>query len=334
MTASKVATTQPQRTGAAYGQSLAIALSSAAMFGLSGPLARALLDVGWSPAAAVSARIGGAFLVLLIPSIVLLRRTGLPDRRQVGQMIAYGLIAVGGAQLCYFSAVQYLSVGVALLLEYSAPVLLIGYHWLRSRQRPGLPVLLGAAVSVAGLVLVLDLRHGFNINPIGVAWGLGAAVCLCGYFIMSEGGGSDTAVHPLLLTTVGTGIGGGAVLAVAGLGVLPLEARTAEVTLGGASMSWIVPMLGLILIAAVFAYLTGIIAVRRLGSSVASFVALTEVLFAVVFAFVLLGQQPGPVQLMGGVLVLAGIVVVQRRSAETGPRPDGLEVDHHGAELS
>ena len=73
-------------------------------------------------------------------------------------------------------------------------------------------------------------------------------------------------------------------------------------------------MLALILVSAVFAYLTGIAAVRRLGSSVASFVALTEVIFAVAFAFVLLGQRPSPVQLVGGALVLAGIALVQRRA--------------------
>jgi MYXO-CTERM domain-containing protein len=72
-------------------------------------------------------------------------------------------------------------------------------------------------------------------------------------------------------------------------------------------------MLALILVSAVFAYLAGIVAVRRLGSSVASFVGLTEVIFAVTFAFVLLGQRPSPIQLVGGALVLAGIALVQRR---------------------
>jgi drug/metabolite transporter (DMT)-like permease len=63
---------------------------------------------------------------------------------------------------------------------------------------------------------------------------------------------------------------------------------------------------------AVLAYPTGIVAVRRLGSSLASFVSLTEVIFAVVFAFVLLGQQPGPMQLVGGALILTGIALVKR----------------------
>jgi len=66
------------------------------------------------------------------------------------------------------------------------------------------------------------------------------------------------------------------------------------------------------LMSAVLAYPTGIVAVRRLGSSLASFVSLTEVIFAVAFAFVLLGQQPGPMQLVGGALILAGIALVKR----------------------
>jgi drug/metabolite transporter (DMT)-like permease len=68
----------------------------------------------------------------------------------------------------------------------------------------------------------------------------------------------------------------------------------------------------LILVSAVLAYPCGIVAVRRLGSSLASFVSLTEVIFAVIFAFVLLGQRPGPIQLLGGALILAGIALVQR----------------------
>jgi len=71
----------------------------------------------------------------------------------------------------------------------------------------------------------------------------------------------------------------------------------------------------LILVSAVFSYLAGIIAVRRLGSSIASFVALSEVIFAVIFAALLLSQQPTLQQLIGGGLILAGIAVVQRGGA-------------------
>ncbi len=295
-----------------YGGGLAIALLSAASFGLSGSLARSLLDLGWTPAAVVAVRISGAFVLLLVPCLVLLRRSGLPSLRQTGRMAVYGVVAVALAQLCYFSAVQYLSVGVALLLEYLAPVLLIFWHWSRSGRRPAWSVFGGAALALLGLVFVLDLRSGVTLNPIGVLWGLGAAVCLCAYFVLSESGGEHGAVSPLLLTTVGTGVGGVVILAAAGIGLLPLAARGGSTVLAGTQVGWWVPVLLLVGVTAVLAYLTGIVAVRRLGSSVASFVSLAEVLFAVAFAVVLLAQQPSGSQVLGGALVLAGIAVVQR----------------------
>jgi drug/metabolite transporter (DMT)-like permease len=294
------------------GGAVLLALASSAAFGLSGSLARSLLDLGWSPAAVVTVRVSGAFAILLVPTLLLLRRIGLPSSRQSARMIGYGLVAVAGAQLCYFSAVQYVSVGVALLLEYLAPVLLIGWHWARHARRPTREMLAGAGLSLVGLALVLDVTSGPTINPIGVAWGLGAALGLCAYFVLSENRNGES-THPLLLTTAGTGIGGAAVALAGAFGFLPMAAQTGSTTLAGAAVPWWLPTLALIVISAVFAYLAGIVAVRRLGSSVASFVGLTEVIFAVAFAFVLLGQQPSPIQLVGGALVLAGITLVQRR---------------------
>jgi drug/metabolite transporter (DMT)-like permease len=299
-------------TDRGYLGGFALALTSASSFGLSGSLARSLLDVGWSPAAVVATRVGGAFLILLIPCLFLLRQIGLPTGRQSLRLLAYGLVAIALAQLCFFSAVQYLSVGVALLLEYLAPVMLIGWHWARSHRRPAWPVLAGAALSMVGLAFVLDLRGGLSLNPIGVAWGLAAAVCLSAYFLLSEENGTDAPIHPLLLTTAGTGIGAGVLLAASAAGILPLAAAPGAAILAGQAVGWWLPVLSLILVCAVFAYLSGIVAVRRLGSSLASFVSLTEVIFAVIFAFVLLGQRPGLMQLLGGVLILAGIGVVQR----------------------
>ena len=318
-------------TDRSYAGGLVLALVSASFFGLSGSLARSLMDLGWSPAAVVATRVGGAFLILLIPCLVLLRRIGLPTRgrerrrvavrmlllllrriglptgRQSVRMLAYGVVAIALAQLCYFSAVQYLSVGVALLLEFLAPVMLIGWHWARNHRRPAWSVLLGAGLSIVGLAFVLDLRDGLTLNPMGVAWGLGAA-----HFLLSEDNGTDAPIHPLLLTAAGTGIGAAVLLAAAAAGILPLAASAGVAILADQAVGWWLPVLLLILVSAVLAYPSGIIAVRRLGSSLASFVALTEVIFAVVFAFVLLGQRPGPMQLFGGALILAGIGLVQR----------------------
>jgi drug/metabolite transporter (DMT)-like permease len=308
-TASEATRTSAVRSS---GRGLGLALVSASSFGLSGSLARSLLDLGWSPAAVVATRVGGAFLILLIPSLLLLRRIGLPTRRQAVRMLAFGVVAIALAQLCYFSAVQYLSVGVALLLEYLAPILLVGWHWVRSRRRPAWPVLGGAGLSIVGLAFVLDQRDGLTLNPIGVAWGLGAALCLSAYFLLSEDSGTAAPIHPLLLTTAGTGIGAGVLVAASAAGLLPLAAHAGDTILVHRAVGWWLPVMLLILVSAVLAYPSGIVAVRRLGSSLASFVSLTEVIFAVVFAFVLLGQRPGLIQLVGGVLILVGIALAQR----------------------
>ena len=190
-----------------------------------------------------------------------------PDRQAGARILAYGAIAIALAQLCYFSAVQYLPVGIALLLEYLAPVLLIGWHWARTHRRPAVPVLAGAGLSIVGLAFVLDLRDGLTLNPVGVAWGLAAALCLCAYFLLSEDNGAEAPVNPLLLTTAGTGIGAALLLAAAGVGIIPLTAHAGVTTMAGQAVGWWLPAVLLILISAVLAYPTGIVAVRRLGSS-------------------------------------------------------------------
>jgi drug/metabolite transporter (DMT)-like permease len=316
MATTTTTTSREQVAKTAFTAGLLPAISSAAAFGLSGSLARSLLNLGWSPAAVVVARVGGAFLLLLLPCLMLVRRVGLPSGRQAGRMAAYGLVAVALAQLCYFSSVQYLSIGEALLLEYLAPVLLIGWHWARSHRRPANGVFTGAGVAVIGLVLVLNLTGPLTLNPIGLAWGLGAAACLCAYFVLSEETGPETPLHPLILTTAATGIGGLVIILAGAAGVLPIDAKTGQTLVAGKPVSWLLPVALLILITAVFAYLTGITAIRMLGSSIASFVSLSEVIFAVIFAAVLLDEHPAATQLLGGGLILVGIAVVQRGESQ------------------
>ncbi|MFY9677811.1 EamA family transporter, partial [Glutamicibacter protophormiae] len=74
---------------------------------------------------------------------------------------------------------------------------------------------------------------------------------------------------------------------------------------------WWLALIGLILISTVFSYTTGVMAARALGSKVASFISLTEVLFAVLWAWLLLSELPGPVQLLGGLLIVGGVVLVR-----------------------
>jgi drug/metabolite transporter (DMT)-like permease len=99
-----------------------------------------------------------------------------------------------------------------------------------------------------------------------------------------------------------------------------LDAATESVAYQGVTVSWVIPVVALGVVTAALAYLTGIAGVRRLGARLASFVGLTEVLAAVLFAWMLLAELPTPLQWLGGVLVLGGVVVV--KWGEPPPAPE------------
>jgi drug/metabolite transporter (DMT)-like permease len=97
----------------------------------------------------------------------------------------------------------------------------------------------------------------------------------------------------------------------AATGLLPMAFSTADTTLGPWVTPWWVSLTGLIILATVLAYVSGIMAARALGSKVASFVSLTEVLFAVIWAWLLLGELPAAIQLLGGALIVGGVILVR-----------------------
>lgn len=296
---------------------LVAAVLSALCFGTAGPFAKALLESGWSAGAVVLLRVAGASLVLLPAALWSLRGRWHLLRDHAPVVVAYGSVAVAGCQLGYFSAVRTLSVGVALLIEYLAVVLVVVFVAVRTRSLPAVLTRLGTVLSIAGLVLVLDLAGQSRPDLVGVLWALLAAACLATYFILAAG---DIALPPVALAGLGMGVGALVLLVLGLLRVLPMTMSSAPIHVAGADLSWWAGIGELALVAAAAAYLLGIVAARRLGSTVASFVGLTEVLFAVLFAWVLLGELPRPVQLAGGVLVLVGVVAVRLGEQRLGER--------------
>ena len=288
---------------------LVLAVVSAVSFGLSGALGRGLLDTGWSPGAITLVRVGLAAVVVAPLGLLALRgRWGLL-RSNARLVLVYGTLAVAGAQFCYFSAIQHMQVGPAILIEYTAPAAVVGWLWLRQGQRPGRLTLVGAALAAAGLVLVLDLISGAELSPVGVIWALAAMVGCAAHFVISAQ--DDNGLPPLTLAAGGLVVGTLALGLLGLVGVLPLEAGTGAASYVGHPIAWWQPVLALGLVTAAVAYVSGVSANRRLGSRLGSFVALLEVLASVCWAWLLLDELPGAVQLLGGLLILAGVVAVK-----------------------
>ena len=287
---------------------LTAAIVSAAAFGTSGAFGQPLMAAGWSPAAVVFARLALASLVLLGPALRAVRNSPAgwwTLRRHWRVIVAYGLVAVAGCQFFYFAAIERISVAVALLLEYTSPLILVMVLWISTRVRPGRLTLGGCAFAMLGLALLLNVFGGVHLDLLGVGLALLAAVGNACYFLISAR--NHQGLSPLVLATGGL-IVGSIALGLAGLvGLLPFAANTEPTVLAGHQTPFWLPILGLALVAAALAYVSGIVGTRYLGPQVASAFGLSEVLFAVLWAWLLIGQAPTVMQAIGGVVVLIGV---------------------------
>ena len=267
----------------------------------------------WTPTAAVTARLaGGALLMVIFATIV--KPDWFREALQHGKtVVAYGLIPIAGAQLCYYNAVAHLSVGVALLLEYTAPILVVGWLWATTRRRPSILTLAGVASAVAGIMLVLNVFSGAHINLIGVGWALAAAVCAACYFVMSDSVAADgSGLNSITLAAGGLIVAAAAVGMLGVAGVMPLTFTTNDTVIAGLTTSWVVPVIALGVISTAIAYMLGIMGIARLRPRFASLVGLSEVMFAVLAAWVTLGEAITAVQAIGGAVVLVGLALARQ----------------------
>ena len=302
-------TSGSSHAGRRKGAGLALALGSALAFGGSGVAAKPLIEAGLDPLHVVWLRVAGAALVMLPVAV---RHRALP-RRRPALIAGYGLLAVAGVQACYFAAISRVPVGVALLVEYFAPALVLGWVRFVQRRHVSRAAVLGVVLAAGGLACVVEVWAGLRFDAVGLLFALGAACCQVGYFVLSDHGSEAGAEAPDPLGVLAHGLLVGTVL-------LTVVARPWEmdwaVLGGGARMNGVsVPaaaLLGwIVLVATVLAYVTGVVSVRRLSPQVAGVVACLEAVIATVLAWVLLGERLSVPQVAGGGVVLLGALIAQ-----------------------
>ena len=296
---------------------LPLALVSAFAFGGSGPAARPLLDAGLSSLDVTWLRLTGAAVVLLPLAV---RHIGVARRRPL-LILAYGVLPMAGVQACYFAAVSRIPVGVALLIEYLGPVLMLGWvrfvrHWHVSRLSG-----IGAVLAVGGMTAVVEIWQGMRFDGVGIGLALCAAVCQACYFLLADTGGEH--VDPTAMIAQGAVVGAAVITVLARPWDLPWGLLAQHAALGPFDWPAYVYVLWIALVTTVVAYLTGTVAVRLLSPQVAGVVSYLELVVATVLAWLLLGEALSAPQLVGGVLVLAGAFLAQMAT----PTPDNQPLD-------
>jgi drug/metabolite transporter (DMT)-like permease len=230
------------------------------------------------------------------------------------QLLGMGVVAVAFTQLAYFAALRRIPVSTALLVEYLAPLLLVLWVWVTTWRRPGRAVLIGSLLAIGGLVLVIGPGAIQAVDPLGLMMAFAAAIGCAIYFVVAARPSSG--LPPVALAGGGLLIGGVVLGLVGATGLVPMTAAYDDVQLLGSPAPWWVPLAVVAVVGTAIAYTTGIFGSSRLGSRLASFVGLLEVVFASVFAWIVVGERLTALQLVGGVLILAGIASVP---AETKP---------------
>ncbi len=312
------------------GAGLGLALLSAFAFGGSGVAAKPLIEAGLDPLHVVWLRVAGA-AVIMLP--VAWRHRNLV-RERPALLAGFGLFAVAGVQAFYFASISRIPVGVALLVEYLAPALVLG--WVRFVQRR--PVTRAAAVgvvlAVGGLACVVEVWSGLKFDLLGLLLALGAACCQVGYFVLSDHGGQDGRdgggehagpPHPVGVIAYGLIVGAAVLTVVARPWGMDWSLLGGSAGMNGNDVpAWL--LLGwIVLLATVLAYVTGVVSVRLLSPQVAGVVACLEAVIATGLAWVLLGEHLSAPQLIGGFVVLPGAFIAQSAAPKppSGPVASG-----------
>lgn len=293
-----------------------LCLGAASLFAVNGTVSKTILLAGVEATRAAQLRVSFAFLVLLV-FVAITRPSTLRIRRgEIGLLLAYGVLGVAMTQYLYFVSIKLLPIGVSLLIEYTAPIMVALWCRFAMHEQVRRSVWLGLALAMAGLALIGEVWSGFALDPLGVAAGFGAAAALSAYFLIGERAVRGTPPRDAVSLTM-WGFGAAALFwaivqpwwsfpwkEMSGLGY-PLGTDHAGVPLWALG-TWMV------VLGTVVPFWLEVEALRNIRASQASLLGLAEPLIAIVIAWLALGEVLSGPQVIGAVIVLLGVIVAER----------------------
>jgi drug/metabolite transporter (DMT)-like permease len=288
-------------------------VASGALFAVNGTVSKLVLRAGMDPLQLTTLRATGAFAVLLALTLATGPGRLRVSRRELPLFAGYGLCGFFLVPLLYFVAISRLPVGIALLFEYTAPLLVALWARFGQHQTVRARLWIGLALSLLGLAGVAEVWGDLRLDPVGIAAGFGAAVLLAAYYVFGARGVRDRDAMSLTCWAFGFA-------AVAGAVVRPWWRFPAQLLAGtGGVPVWLLCCY-VVLLGSVAPYLLVSGALKFLPATSAGIVGMVEPVIAGAVAWVVLGEALGAVQLAGAALVLAGVVLAE--TARTGsPQP-------------
>jgi drug/metabolite transporter (DMT)-like permease len=288
-------------------------LAATAMWGINGTVSKAILGDGLSSPRLTEVRSTGAALAL---GAVLLasQRWRLRVRRdEILSLIAFGILGLALVQWLYFFAIHRLQIGIALLIQYLAPVLIA--LWARFVAKEAVRKRIWAALilSLAGLSLVVNLWSGFSLDTLGAIASVGTAFAFALYILMAERavGRRD----PVSLLCLGFAVAAIFWALLQPWWSFPLHVVDDRVHLDGSLISTTAPvwllMVTMIVVGTILPFLLLVGSLRHISATRTGVTAMFEPVAGALVAYAWLGESLSAAQLVGGVIVLTGILLAQ-----------------------
>ncbi|MEO8519368.1 MAG: EamA family transporter [Dermatophilaceae bacterium] len=301
-----------------------LAVAAAVLFAVNGNVSKVVLLSGISSLELVSLRSAGTALILLAITALTRPAALRVGGRELAFLALYGLTGIAMVQWLYFVALQRMPVGIALLFEYTAPIMVA--LWVRFVQKQPVRsrLWLGLACALTGLAMVAQFWKGMTLDPVGLISALGAGAALACYYLMGEHGQRER--DPISL--MGFTFGFSAILwaVVSPWWTYPLSGLGNPVALPGvlpgSAPLWSM-VLWIILLGTVAPFLLVLLAVVRMGPARVGLIGMLEPVGAGIIAWVLLGESLNAAQVIGSVIVLVGIALAETARQTTHPSPPG-----------
>ncbi len=288
------------------------ALLAAFLFGANGSVSKVIIEAGFSAIQLTQMRVLGAAVISGIVLLALDRRSFRLPPRQWPVIIILGVVGVGLLQATYAFAIALLPVGIALLLEYLAVLMVAVVAFFFFKEKVHIRLWAAIALVIVGLIVVAEIWAS-TLNPVGVLWGLAAAVSLATYFLVGER--QLKTISPLALSFW--------TMSVATLFWAPFsrwwtftsETFTTVTSLGGSLEGLSVPVWLLIVCNATLGSfapsILSLSSLKRLSATAAGIVATSEIIFAFITAWLWLQEALSTWQVIGASVVFGGIVIAQ-----------------------
>src|ERR687898_398137 len=284
----------------------AMVISAALLFALNGTVSKVVLQSGISSLELTQVRATGAFLGFALVLAVTRRQSLRVTRRELPYLIVFGIAGVALVQWLYFVSIGRLPIGVALLIQYIAPILIALWAWSVFKESIRRRIWIALVLAVVGLAVVVEVWRGLTLDGLGVAAALAAAVAYAVYVLMAERAVESR--DPASLTAYGFLFAALFWAAVQPFWRFPGERLDDSVSLLGHLERYSLPvwllLLYVVLAGTMITFLLVAAALRHISATRVGIVAMLEPVAASAVAFVWLGESFGTAQLLGGAIVL------------------------------